>query len=132
MSYIFIILTLNVGIIKLHGQNQHIKNHLHILYICTLIFIISILYIFFSKPFSIIISLFCFIILIIKLLPSKIDEILHSKIIRLPLWLKCKLNINCSNRSCNSYNKNNWESQINSDIDWYTLGHFILDISYIF
>ncbi len=78
---------------------------------------------------KLIIISFLAVIFLTKILPFKlyytIDKTLHSKIINLPEWLKCYVNINCKERSCYAKDLNYWENQYNADIDFYSLGHVL-------
>lgn len=72
------------------------------------------------------------IIYIIKFVLSeqlwyKIDKFLHTKIINLPMNIKCLFRLNKESSYCyNEKSRNTWESQENGDIHLYTVGHFII------
>lgn len=66
-----------------------------------------------------------------NLLPSNIKSTIskvgHTPIIKLPTELKCLVQLNQSEYYCyNDAAKQHRESQENCDIDFYTLGHFII------
>lgn len=79
-----------------------------------------------SKMASIILLIAGALVISIKLLPSYFNEIIHTKLIHLPFWMKCGININCNDKSCGIKSLNNLESQSNADIDVYSLCHIIL------
>ena len=57
----------------------------------------------------------------------KFDKFMHTKLIVLPICVKCCLKLNKDDKYC--YNEqaiNTWESQQNGDIDFYTVCHLIL------
>jgi len=57
----------------------------------------------------------------------QIQNIMHTRIIKLPNFIKCFIQINKKEYYCyNEISKNNIDSQENSDIDLFTLGHFIM------
>jgi hypothetical protein len=82
-------------------------------------------YYYFSKVVALILIVICVLIAFIKILPSYVDEWLHTKIIHIPQWIKCGIDINCGEK-CSLKTLNNWEHQTNADIDFYSIGHIIM------
>ena len=79
-----------------------------------------------NKKVAIIIFIFGIVMFVIKQLPPKVDKDMHTKIIKIPKILKCGIDINCNNKGCSQDLKDNHESQINADVDFYTLGHVLM------
>ena len=79
-----------------------------------------------NKKVCIIVFIFGMSMFIVKHLPPEVDKFLHTKLIKLPTALKCKIDINCKSKGCSSDLIDDHESQINADFDFYTLGHVIM------
>jgi len=77
---------------------------------------------------------YCTVILILVakyMLPQNIkydiDKLMHVKIIKLPKFVKCFIQLNKNEKYCfNDQAKQSWESQENADVDFYTIGHIIM------
>lgn len=75
---------------------------------------------------AIILAVFGGTIFIIKQLPIKVDRFLHKKLIKIPRWMKCIVDINCPTKGCSRSLAKQFESQYNADIDVFTIGHFVM------
>lgn len=96
-----------------------------VIYTISSITMIYAIYTYFSRVVAYILAVALLLIAFIKMLPAEIDEFLHTKMIHIPQWIKCWVNINCGDH-CQLRDSNNWESQTNADIDFYSLGHIVL------
>jgi len=95
-------------------------------FLSSLLVIILVLLRISNKKVALIVFVFGFVMFIIKHLPFEVDKFLHTKIIKLPNALKCKIDINCKSKGCSSDLIDDHESQINADVDFYTLGHILM------
>uniref|UniRef100_A0A6C0B0T1 Uncharacterized protein n=1 Tax=viral metagenome TaxID=1070528 RepID=A0A6C0B0T1_9ZZZZ len=96
----------------------------NLVFLICLFVLIYVLYVI-NKKVALIVFIFGFTIFIIKQLPIELDKWLHTKLINLPEYLKCALDINCGHTGCGEHLNDTFEAQKNADVDFYTVGHVI-------
>jgi hypothetical protein len=97
----------------------------NLVFLICLFILVYVLYVI-NKKVALIVFIFGFAMFIVKQLPIEVDKQLHTKLINLPEFMKCSIDINCGNTGCGEHLDDTFESQKNADVDFYTVGHVLL------